>query len=74
VVEIKQDEMGEKCNTHVKIRNVYTVLIGKPEGMRPLGRPRHIWEDNIKMNIKKWGVRLWTGFVWLRIGTSDDIL
>jgi hypothetical protein len=38
--------MGEK-------RDVYTVLVGKPEGKRPLGRPRYRWEDNIKMDIQE---------------------
>jgi hypothetical protein len=32
-------------------RGMYRVLVGKFEGMRPLGRPRHRWEDNIKMNL-----------------------
>ena len=32
-------------------RGVYTVLVGKPEGKRPLGRPRPRWEDNIKMDL-----------------------
>jgi hypothetical protein len=36
--------MGER-------RNVYRVLVGKPEGKRPLGRPRFRWEDNIKMDL-----------------------
>jgi len=43
--------------------------VGKPEGKRPLGRPRHIWEDNIKMDLQKWDVEAWTGSSWLRIGT-----
>jgi hypothetical protein len=34
---------------------VYRVLVGKPEGRRPLGRPRHRWEDNIKMDIRDMG-------------------
>jgi hypothetical protein len=34
-------------------RGVYRVLVRKPEGKRPLGRPRHRWEDNIKMDIKE---------------------
>jgi hypothetical protein len=33
-------------------RNVYRVLVGKPEGKRPLGRPRHRWNDGIKMDRK----------------------
>jgi hypothetical protein len=36
-----------------KKRNAYMVLVGKPEGKRPLGRPRHRWEDNIKMELEK---------------------
>ena len=34
-------------------RNAYRVLVGKPEGKRPLGRPRHRWEDNIKMDLRE---------------------
>jgi hypothetical protein len=33
-------------------KSVYRVLVGSPEGKRPLGRPRHMWEDNIKMNLR----------------------
>jgi len=35
-------------------RDVYRVLVGKPEGKTLLGRPRCIWEDNIKMDLQKW--------------------
>jgi hypothetical protein len=51
-------------------RVVYRVLVGKPEGKRPLGRPRHRWEDNIRMDFKKWDVGVWTGLGWLRIATD----
>jgi hypothetical protein len=34
-------------------RKAYQVLVGRPEGKRSLGRPRHSWEDNIEMNLKK---------------------
>jgi len=50
-------------------RGIYRVFIGKPEGMSPLGRLRHRWKDNIKMDLQKVGV--WTGSSWLRIGTSS---
>jgi len=40
--------MGER-------RGTYRVLVGKPEVKRPLGRPRHRWEDNIKMNFREIG-------------------
>jgi hypothetical protein len=36
-------------------RGVYRVLVGKPEGNRPLGRPRRRWEDNIKMDVQEVG-------------------
>jgi len=38
-----------------KRRGVYRVLVNKPEGKRPLGRPRHRWEDNIKMDLQEVG-------------------
>jgi hypothetical protein len=55
-------------------RNVYRVLVGKPEGKRPLGRPRRRWEDGIKMDLTEigWGVR--SGFIWLRIGAVGGLL
>jgi hypothetical protein len=37
-------------------RGFYRVLVGKPEGKRPLGRPRHRWEDNIKMDLREIGI------------------
>jgi hypothetical protein len=54
-------------------RNVYRLLVGKPEGKRPLGRPRRRWIDNIKMDLLEIGV-FWTGLAWLRIGTDGDLL
>jgi len=56
-------------------RGVYRVLVGKPEGKRPLGRPRRRWEDNIKMDLfrKMEGV-VGTGWSWLRIGTGGGHL
>jgi hypothetical protein len=53
-------------------RNVYRILVGKPEGKRPLGKPRHGWVDDIKMDLRE-GV-VWTGFVWLKIGTNRGLL
>ena len=44
-------------------RGVYRVLVGKPEGRRPLGRPRHRWVDNIRMDLQEVGCRCmdWIG-------------
>jgi len=55
-------------------RGVYRVMVGKPEGKRPLGRPRLRWEDNIRWIFRKWDVWAWTGSVWLRKGTGDGHL
>jgi len=48
-------------------------LVGKPEGKRPLGRPRRKWEDNIKMDLQEVGCGAWTGLIWLRIGICDGL-
>jgi hypothetical protein len=45
-------------------RSVYRVLVGRPEGKRPLGRPRHRWEDNIKMDLREIGI---DGENWVRL-------
>jgi hypothetical protein len=50
-VHVKEDEMGSACSTNWEKRNAYTVLVGKPEGKRPLGRPRRRWVDSIKMDL-----------------------
>jgi hypothetical protein len=57
-----------------EIRGVYTVLVGKPERKRPLGRPRRRWENNIKKDLQEVVVRGWTGSMWLRIGTGGGHL
>jgi len=47
-----------------KRRDVYRVLVGKPEGKRPLGRPRRRWEDNIKINLQEVGCG---GMNWIEL-------
>ena len=44
-------------------------MLGKPEGNRPLGRPRHRWEDNIKMDIQEAG---WEGMDWIVLALDRD--
>ena len=54
--------MGER-------RGVYRVLVGKPEGKRPLGRPRRRWEDNIKMDLQEVGCE---GVDWIELAQDRD--
>ena len=64
--------MGDK-------RGSCRVSAGRPEGKRPLGRPRRRWENNVKMNVQEleWGGGggwAWTGLIWLRIGKGGWLL
>jgi hypothetical protein len=59
--------MGGSCSTNGEKRNAYRLLVGKPEGKRPLGRPRRRWVDNIKMDLGEVG---WGDVVW--IGLAKD--
>jgi hypothetical protein len=59
--------MGER-------RGAYGALVGKPEGGRPLGRPRHRWDDNIEMDLREAGWGSWTELIWLMIGTDGWLL
>jgi hypothetical protein len=54
--------MGER-------RGAYRGLVGKPEGRRPLGRPRRRWEDNIKMDLRE--VK-WRGMDWINLAQDRD--
>jgi hypothetical protein len=50
-------------------RNAYSILVGKLEGKRPLGRPRRRWVDNIKMDLREIG---WDGVVWIDMAQDRD--
>jgi hypothetical protein len=50
-------------------RNTYMLLVGKPEGNRPLGRPRRWWVDNIKMGLGEIG---WGGVDWIGLAQDTD--
>jgi hypothetical protein len=54
--------MGER-------RGAYRALVGKPEGRRPLGRPRRRWEDNIKMDLREVG---WENIDWIDLAQDRD--
>jgi hypothetical protein len=58
--------VGGACSTHGK-RNAHKTLVGKPEGKKPLGKPRRRWEDNIKMNLRVMG---WKGGDWIHLAQN----
>jgi hypothetical protein len=59
--------MGEKRNQH-------RLLMGNPEGKRPLGRPRCRWWIMLGWILERWDGVMWTGLVWLRNGTGGELL
>jgi hypothetical protein len=61
---MKEDEVGWACGTHGGGGGVYRVLVGRPEGKRPLGRPRRRWEDNSKMYLREIGI---DGANWIQL-------
>jgi hypothetical protein len=56
------EHIGEK-------RHAYRTFLGKPEGRRPLGRPRRRWEDNITMDLRDAG---WGGMAWIHLSLDRD--
>jgi hypothetical protein len=54
---------------HAWERNVYKVFMGKPEGKRPLGRPRRRWEDGIRMDLRE--IR-WGSVEWIQLAQDRD--
>jgi hypothetical protein len=51
-------------------RIAYRIVVGKPEGKRPLGRPRRRWEDNIIMHLREIG---WGGMDWIDLSQDRDL-
>jgi len=66
--------MGRACGTYGGGVGVHRVLMGNPEGKRPLGRPRRRWEDNMKWIFRKWEGVVGTGWSLFRIGTGGGHL
>jgi hypothetical protein len=65
VIKSRRMRWARQVARMVEGRGVYRVLVGRPEGKRPLGRPRRRWEDNIKMDIREMGI---DGANWIRLG------
>jgi hypothetical protein len=61
--------MGRACSTSGEKRNVYRILVGKPEGKIPLGRPRRRLVDSIKMDLREIG---WDDMDWIDLAQDRD--
>jgi len=60
---------------HTEMYEMHTKkLVRNPEGKRPCRRPRHKWEDNIRMDFREQDGKAWTRFIWLRIGINGKLL
>ena len=70
VIKSRRTRWAENMARMGEDRGVYRVLLGKPEGKRPLGRPRCRWVNN----IRRWNVGIWTGLGWPRIETGGGRL
>ena len=61
--------MGGACSAYGDTRGVFRVLVGKPDGKRPIWRKRHRWEDNIKMDLQEIGCG---GMDWIELAQDRD--
>jgi hypothetical protein len=66
---VEEDELGGACSTNGEKRNAYRLLVGKPEGKRPLGRPRRRCVDNIRTDLEETG---WGGVEWIGLAQDRD--
>jgi hypothetical protein len=63
------DEMDRAYSTNREKINAYRILVGKPEGNRPLETPRRRWVNNIKMDLRE---TLWDGMDWIDVAQNRD--
>jgi hypothetical protein len=61
--------VSRACSTNGEKNTANSILVGKPEGKRPLGRPRCTWVDNIKMDLREIG---WDGMNWIDLAQDRD--
>jgi hypothetical protein len=69
MVKSRRMRLADHVARMVETRNAYRILVKQPEGMRPLGRPRHRWEDNIKIDLREIG---WDGMDWIVLVRDKD--
>jgi hypothetical protein len=61
--------VGGACGTHERTEKCTSFLVGKPEGKRPLGRPRRRWEDGVRLDLREIGLG---GVDWIRLAQDRD--
>jgi hypothetical protein len=66
--------MGSYVARMGEMRNVYNILVEKPEGRRPFQIARRRWEENIRMDLREEVGSVRVGFIWLRTGNSHRLL
>src|SRR5215470_10217895 len=69
VIKSRRMRWAEHVARRGEGRGAYRILVGRPEGRRPLGRPRRRWEDNIKMDLREVG---WEGVDWIELAQDRD--
>jgi hypothetical protein len=67
--QIEKNEIGGACSMYWERRGIYRVFVGKPEGKRVLGRPRHRWKDSLKMDLQELGSG---GMEWIELAQDGD--
>jgi hypothetical protein len=65
---MEKNETGGACSTYGGKRGAYRILVGRPEGRRPLGRPRHRWRIILKWILKTWD----GGMYWIELAEDMD--
>jgi hypothetical protein len=73
VVKLRSKRWIRHIESTGETKDAFKIFVGKPEGERPLERPRRKREDNIKIDLK-FSISMWTGFIWLRIGYGNGFL
>jgi hypothetical protein len=63
------DKRPKRKRTDTRKKNAYRILVGKPEGKRPLGTPRRRWVDNIKTDLRE---IIWDGMDWIEMSQDRD--
>jgi hypothetical protein len=72
--KIAKNAMAGSCCAYGGRRDLYRVLVGKPEGKTQLGRSKRRWGIILRSIFRMWVVGLWTGSIWLRIETGGGHL